>query len=134
MANEAVIIELLGNGGDPIRFTVDDATGIEKGTILKLSDPRTASATSADGDIPIGIAAAEKVANDGSTTIAAYTNGIFDIKDSGSGITVGQRVKIAGANLIATADDATAANQSEQLGTALETASASEVIAVRVLL
>ena len=132
MANEAVIIELLGNGGDPIRFTVADGATIEKGTLLKLADPRTASASSSDGDICVGIAAAEKVANDGSTTLAAYTNGIFDLTDSGSGISVGLPVTIGGANLI----KAAAAGEAETgdiFGYALETASASEVIAVRVL-
>jgi hypothetical protein len=133
MANEAVIIELLGNGGDPIQVTVADGTGIEKGTLLKLSDPRTAAATSADNDIFIGIAAEEKVANDGKTSIAAYTNGIFDLTDSGAGITVGTDVVIAGANTIktyTTLDD----EKGYKVGKALETAGAGEVISVLVRL
>ena len=130
MANEAVIIELLGNGGDPIRYTVADGTTIEKGTLLKITDPRTASATSADNDAFGGIAAAEKVASDGSTSIAVYTHGIFDLKDSGSGITAGERVSIAGANLISKV--AAADLLFADVGIALETASASEVIAVLV--
>jgi hypothetical protein len=134
MANEAVIIELLGNGGDPIRFTVADGATIEKGTLLKISDPRTAAATSADGDLFVGIAAAEKVADDGATTIAAYTNGIFDIKDGNAGITVGNMCKINGANTIAPLDtDTGELQQAECVGMALETAAANEVIAVRVL-
>ena len=36
MANEAVTIELLGNGGDPIRYTVADANAIPKGTLMYL--------------------------------------------------------------------------------------------------
>ena len=130
MANEAVIIELLGNGGDPVRFTVANATGIEKGTLLKVADPRTASATSADNDAFAGIAASEKVASDGATTLAAYTHGIFDLKDSGAGITAGERVSIAGANLISKV--AAADLLFADVGIALETASASEVIAVLV--
>ena len=130
MANEAVIIELLGNGGDPVRFTVANATTIEKGTLLKMTDPRTAIATSADNDPFAGIAAAEKVASDGAVTIAAYTHGIFDLKDSGAGVTVGERVSMAGTNTISKV--AAADLLFADVGIALETASASEVIAVLV--
>jgi hypothetical protein len=134
MANEAVIIELLGNGGDPIRYTVADGTGIPKGTLMYLSaDPRTIAASSGQGQAFVGIAAAEKVANDGSTTLAVYTNGIFDLTDSGSGCTFGDILKLGGANTVATADEAGAQDLKEVVGYALETAGNSEVIAVRVL-
>ena len=133
MANEAVIVELLGTPpGQPVEFTVADGTGIEKGTILKLTDPRTAAASSADGELFAGIAAAEKVASDGSTTLAAYTKGIFDLKMTASTTTAGHAVKIAGANLIAEADDDTAEKAGEVVGKALETASNNEVIQVAV--
>lgn len=128
MANEAVIIELLGNGGNPVRFTVADGTGIAKGTLMKLTDPRTATATGADNDPFCGIAASEKVANDGSTTLACYTCGIFDLTDSGAGITAGERVSIKGANTIAKV--AGADQLFSDVGIALETAGAGEVIAV----
>ena len=131
MANEAVIIELLGNGGDPVRFTVADGNGIEKGVLLKLTDPRTAVVSSADNDPFCGIAAAEKVASDGSVTLAAYTKGIFDLKDSGSGITVGATVNVGGANLVIASAAADLLTGSV-VGRALETASAAEVIAVAV--
>jgi hypothetical protein len=133
MANEAVIIELLGNGGDPVRYTCANGTGIAKGTLLQLADPRTASATSADGDKFIGIAAHEKVANDGSTSIAVYTNGIFGLKDSGGGVNAGTRVKVNGANLIATADEAGANGESEVVGLVLTNAGAGGTAVVRVL-
>jgi len=133
MANEAVIIELLGNGGDPVRFTVADGTGIEKGTIMKFSsDPRTIAAATADGDLIAGIAAAEKVANDGQTSLAVYTKGIFDIActaSSGSAV-LGEPVKVTGANTVAPADDDSIAHVNECVGTSLETGSASEVVAV----
>jgi hypothetical protein len=131
MANEAVIIELLGNGGDPVRFTVADGATIEKGTLLKLTDPRTGIATSADNDPFCGIAAAEKVASDGSVTLAAYTKGIFDLKDSGSGITAGATVNVGGANLVIASAAADLLTGSV-VGRALETASAAEVVAVAV--
>lgn len=131
MANEAVIVELLGNQGNPVSFTVADGNTIEKGTLLELSDPRTAAANDGSGDVFAGIAAAEKVANDGSTNLAAYTYGIFDLKDSGSGITVGQLVSTGGANTIKTATEAEIA-AGKAIGKALETAEANEVIEVLV--
>ena len=132
MANEAVIIELLGNGGDPIRYTVADGTGIEKGSLMYISGDRTISVTRGENEKFIGIAAAEKVANDGSTNLAVYTNGIFDLKDSGSGITRGVMVKVGGVNTIAASADGDF-ELGKIVGKALETASADEVIAVRVL-
>ena len=132
MANEAVIIELLGNGGDPIRYTVADGTGIEKGTLMYISGDRTISIVRGENEKFIGIAAAEKVANDGSTNLAVYTNGIFDLKDSGSGITRGIMVKVGGVNTIAGSEDGDF-ELGKIVGKALETAAASEVIAVRVL-
>ena len=134
MANEAVIIELLGNGGDPVRYNVADGATIEKGTLMYLSsDPRTISASSADGQIFVGIAAAEKVKDDGATTLAVYTNGIFDLKDSGAGMNLGDAAKLNGANVLATADEAGAQGSQEIVGTVLETCGAAEVVAVRVL-
>ena len=101
MADEAVIIELLGNKGDPIQYICVDGDAFPKGTILKLSDNREADLSSADGDICAGICAMEKVANDGSTTVTAYTNGIFDLKEANSAaITAGLPITIGGANLI----------------------------------
>ena len=123
----AVIIELLGNRGDPIRMTVADGIGIAKGELMKVTDPRTMVVTSADNDPFIGITVAEKVVSDGSTTLAVYTHGIFDINAAAS-ITVGERVSISGDNevtKVASADLLFA-----NVGIALETASADEIIAV----
>ena len=59
MANEAVIIELPRNIHPVMRTCTD--TNYLKGAIMKIADPNTVSATSADGDAFGGIAAAEKV-------------------------------------------------------------------------
>lgn len=128
MANEAKLKLRLE---DPIDFIVADGTGIEKGTVCKLSDPRTASASSASGDIFAGIAAREKIANDGRTRLALFRRGIFDMVDSGSGITAGDLVMIAGANTIKTWTSGTD-NEKLILGVALETAAAGETIEVLV--
>lgn len=106
MANEAVIVELLGDRGDVIRFTCADEAGIEKGTLCQLTDARTASASSANTDVWAGIAAHEKEANDGSVTIGCYTKGIFILKEADSGsISAGKMVKLGGANKIIAASD-----------------------------
>lgn len=133
MANEAVIVELLGKQGNPVSYTVADANAIAKGTLMYLSaDPRTAAASSAEGQAFVGIATAEKVANDGTTTMGVYTYGIFDLTDSGAGITLGTMAKLGGANTIATADEAGANAVAEHVGLVLETTGAGEVVQVKV--
>ncbi len=129
MADEAVIIELIGDGR-PVRFTVADGTGIEKGTICKMTDPRTAIISDDQGSFA-GIAAAEKVASDGQTTLALYTEGIFDLKTDTSTPGVGTLVVTDGANLVK-ARDAGDALLGDNVGKALETAASGEVIAVAV--
>ena len=129
MANEAVIIELLGDKGNPVRFTCASGTAIVKGTIMELSEPRTVTANNGAADIFAGIASAEKTANDGASSIACYTKGIFDLYSGGAAITAGDLVITSGANTIKTA--ATWASGA-LVGKALETASAGEVIAVAV--
>lgn len=128
MANESVLVQQLQDRLP--ECTVANATGIEKGTLLKLSDPHTGVACSADGDLFLGILAREKVASDGQTRMPYWTYGIFDIKDSGAGVTAGDFLKINGANLVATADDDQIEKHSEVVGMALQTAAANEVIEV----
>lgn len=126
MANEAV---MLFQWMPPIDFTCADGTGIEKGTLLKLSDPMTVAAATADNDLFIGIAAEEKVANSGITKIAVHIMGIARMKDSGSGITVGTDVVVKGTNTIGTyttLDD----EKGYVVGKALETAAASDTLLV----
>jgi len=135
MADEAIIVELLGNGGDPVRYTVADGTGIEKGTLMELEDPRTMKKVSGAGVVIAGIAAAEKVANDGSTTLAVYTNGLFELKCGASGTaTLGSMVRSAGSDNTITVATTLDNETGKVIGKALETGSNSEVILVRVLL
>src|SRR3990167_8857908 len=96
----AVIIELLGSRGDPVRYTCDNTNpSISKGDLLFLVDPRKASganlATGASG----GIAAADKESGDGATSVTLYTNAIMDIV-AGVGMDVGTLVRISGGNYI----------------------------------
>lgn len=125
MANEAV---LLFETHVPIPFTVADGTAIEYGTMLKLTDPFTAAAASARGDMVAGIAAAEKIADDGETKLAVYRGGIFKVTASGS-IAVGAPVVLAGIN--GTNEVETAATNDESIfGIALETATDTQTLAV----
>ena len=132
MANEAVIIELF-NGGRPIRYTVADGAGIEKGAIAVLTDPRTVI-THAAADTPVvGIVAAEKVASDGATTISVYTDGIFDITAAAAGVAaVGVEVAGSGTANMSTAADASDLLQNSNIGMVLEAQANNEVSAVRV--
>jgi len=126
MANEAVLIyetEL------PIPVTVANANGLEKGTVLALTDPLTGAASSADNDVFGGITAEEKIASDGRTKIGAYFGGVFRMKDSGSGVTVGQDVVIKGANTVG-AYTTLDGEKGYKIGKALETAGASDTFLV----
>lgn len=123
MANELVLIY---ETHPAIPMTCDESTGIEKGTAVKVTDPAIVSATSADGDKFMGVTKTEKIANDGRTKVAVLLGGIFRVKDSGAGVTVGDNLKINGANLFATADEAGAQGNAEYAGKALETAGAGE--------
>lgn len=129
MANEAVLIE---NPTQIVRYTVADNAGITKYTILKLSsDPNTAAA-SAGADVFAGIAMETKTANDGITEISAAINGVWGLKtNANTGITLGGICSLSGANLIKQATEAEMVTGGI-VGKVYETASASEVVRVRV--
>jgi len=112
------------------RYTVSDAVAIPKYTLLKLTSVNTAAATSADDDVCAGIAMMEKKISDGSTEITAALNGVWGLKASAAGITVGNQVGINAANEIkvyTSVDD----EKGWVMGRALESTAGSEVIKVR---
>jgi hypothetical protein len=132
MVNEAVIIELGESRGSVVRRTVDDNVSISKGTLMRLVDPNTASNATLYADTFAGIACSDKLANDGSTDLGFYTEGVFDLTACNEAITVGDAVVLSGANLIASArPSVSGATISHIIGYAEETASANEVIRVR---
>lgn len=134
MANEAVIIELLGNKGDPINYICVDGDAWLKGAIMKLSDNREVDTSATVGNICAGILAAEKVASDGSLRVACYTNGIFDLKEGESAsIGIGLPIKISSENTIEEAE-AGDAELGVLFGHALAVFSSGETQSVRVLL
>jgi hypothetical protein len=131
MANEAVLRYNENYIGAIQDYTVADGTGIEKGALLALTDPRTAILNSAIAQPIAGIAAREKIASDGRTRLAVYRKGDFDMLASGA-ITIGSPVCCAAiANTVQSAIAVTAASGAAILGYALETASDAETIQVR---
>lgn len=90
---DAKIIELLGSNGNPIEMTCAESTSIDKGTLLQLTNPRTASAASAANQDFGGVASMDKLAGDGSTKISVYTYGIFEFT-AGEAISTGANVRI----------------------------------------
>ncbi len=58
-------------------FTIADGTSVEKGTLMKLTDPNTVAPSDGDGDIIAGVLKVEKVANSGITSAAVWTRGVF---------------------------------------------------------
>lgn len=134
MAKEAVKVELTNSTGFPREFTCASGVAITKGTLLVLSDPRTA-ATTTDGvaSKPIaGIASMDKAVDDFSTTITAWTDGIFEMYASGA-IQIGDPVVNAeDVNCVKTADTSTTTSGAAIFGYALEAGSEAEVINIRV--
>ena len=108
----------------PIMMTCG-AGAIPKGTVLKLSTPFTVAASSADNDLFGGIAAEEKIANDGKLMIAVYRKGIFKVEAGAGGVTVGLPVGIVALNNFKnrTANDS---DLGYNFGVALETAADTE--------
>ncbi len=128
MANEAVCIETPKKFA---RYTIADGTAIAIGTLMYLSGDMTALASSAADQSFVGIAWEQKTASDGITEITLAQDGVWDMKDSGAGSTRGTLLALGGANLVVTADAADILNGA-LIGYADETASASEVIRVRI--
>lgn len=129
MANEAVCIEAPTKWE---RYTIADNAAIPYGTLLKVSaDPNTAAASAADNDVFAGIMWVAKAANDGITEASVAINGVWDLKDSGAGATLGKMVNLGGANIFKEAVDADF-EAGSIIGKLLETAAASEVVRVRV--
>lgn len=125
MANEATLeIEV----SPPINFTVANGTGIEKGAILKMTDPMTAIISSAANDAVAGIAQREKIASNGQTKLAVYRDGIFKVTLSGS-CTVGDSlVTDVSPNHVKTAPNYSSLSGANIIGIALETGTTGETI------
>ena len=93
---QAEIWRLLGNKGDRVPFNVADASAIAIGDFLELTDNMIVIPHATNVDVPIvGIAAHEKVANDGHVLITGITNCIFKATiDAGGSSTIGDLVSM----------------------------------------
>lgn len=114
----------------PINMTVANTPGIEKGTVLTLVDPFTASGSAAADDaIVAGIAYNEKIASDGVTKLAVLRGPGDILKATASGsIAVGDPVGTEGdtANTLHSIAAVANLSGSKRLGYSLETATNSE--------
>lgn len=127
MAEEATLVF---RTAQPIPFTCSNTVGIEKGTVLKLSDPMTVAASDGAFDIVAGIAASEKIANDGKTMIPVYRQGIFKMYLSGACVVGATLGTSSDANNVATFLNTLSG--ARVIGTALETGATGETILVDV--
>ena len=83
----------------PRSMTCADGTGIEKGAVLKMTDPNTAATSDGDEDVFAGIAYTEKVANDGNTHISVLYGPGDEFKGIASGsIAIGDVLSTAAGN------------------------------------
>jgi len=106
MANEAVLKIKLG---EPWDWIVENVTGVEKGTVMKMSGVGIAAIASGVGDVFAGITRREKIALDGRTRLSLFRRGVFDMKAcpvDPVGISQGDWVKNSGTNLITVASEA----------------------------
>jgi len=119
----------------PVMMTCANGAGIEKGAILKLSDPMTVALADGDADYVAGIAASEKINGDGCTKIAVYLGGIFKGTAGALGVTAGKSLMTYNG----TGDDndivdaSNAGVSSKTLGYALETAANNETFLFRLM-
>jgi len=140
MANEAVKVELGLNGGQVHRYAVADKLSIEKGTLLVMDDGGSREVSGAPLTLtpPAGIAAEEKVAGDGRTSIGVYTEGIFDCIIGTGGCTRGALLTVSGSNYLVDSGGTTVSAGSIIvsgliMARALETATENEVINVKLV-
>ena len=127
MALEITKVELFGENrdGDQMTYTCASGTAIPLGTLLTLSDPRTAAANTASGGATAGIAAMQKSGTDFSTQVSVWTNGVFEAYASGA-VTAGDEVQAA--SVATTFPNCVGLKQSagKEIGYALETAATGE--------
>jgi len=125
MADEAVIVTLLGNQGDPVEYTCSATTAIAKGELLKISNSSTVAKATAASYFA-GIAASEKTATDGVTKIAVITHCVALLTTGAAeDMTFGEPVMVgAAANRVDLATGETIDDLPKVVGMALDTATA----------
>jgi len=132
MANECTKVELYGqdNSGDPRRYSCASYAKISKGLILKVAGERVASSAALTASRIAGIAAMDKAADDKSTSVSAWTNGVFSGIASGA-ITAGDMLQTATKNEVMRYPATTASSWAVVFGPALEDAATTEAVTFR---
>ena len=101
----------------PIPFKVADATAIPKGSLLELTESMTVVVVTGQKKMIAGVAAEEKIANDGKLSVKVYMRGIFKAV-AGAAVAIGvPLMSDATANQVETA---TGMNGAAAIGYALE--------------
>ena len=135
MTYEITKVELFGENrdGNPISYTCASGTAIALGTLLTISDPRTAAANVASGGATAGIAAMQKSGTDFSTKVSVWIDGIFEGYASGA-VTVGDEIQAA--SVVTTFPNCLGLKQTagKKIGYALETAATGEKFTFRLQL
>lgn len=104
MANEVAV--LMVETSLPIMMNVADALAVPKGSILNLSAAGlVVTIADTNEDIFGGIAAEEKIANDGKLQIAVYRDGIFKCVAGAGDVTLGTPCGIVALNAFTTTTD-----------------------------
>ena len=135
MVSGAEVVQLLGNGGDVVDFTISDNASVNKGDLMFVTDGMVASGSHATtkGSAFAGIAAADKEASDGATTIGLWTKGIFDIVTGAGGVKVGEVMILSGANAVTSGASVVSASAlSQKVGICMDTEATGSSIEVAV--
>ncbi len=72
-----------------VPFDCAEATTIEKGSFVKITDENIVAITDGDTDAIIGITGEEKKGGDGRTSVGVYLRGVFKVFVGAAGATVG---------------------------------------------
>ena len=112
----------------PVPMTVANATGIEKGSVLKATTSNTAALSDGDTDICAGILQSEKIASDGITSGSVYKRGMFRGTAGVAGVTAGHAIitdsSTSSANRLVNAD----VNSENIVGVAIDTATSGNTL------
>jgi len=133
---QAEIKYLLGNNGDRIPYIVANASAIAMGDFVQLTDNMIVITHDGSADVPIvGIAAHEKVASDGHTSISVITNCVYKATVVGGGTTCvfGQEVSMGAAAGEVELYDTLDHEVGKSVGFALQTSAAGETIFIRMV-
>ena len=89
-----------------LRRTINQATAVPIGTLMKLEDDNTVVVSASDSDPFGGIAWVEAEGGKGITEIVVAMNGRWSFTTTAAAIPAGNACSVAGANLVALATEA----------------------------